>query len=159
MDWTQIILAIVGLFGVIDLGRIIFFKSSKKQAEGEADSAAVAPLKEANEILRHQLVAANERERELVESNNTLQDKIEKRDENIANLSAKVATIEGLLCIHGGCQLRQPIRGKGRDWYDEHKESSDFGIDCKSCNVLMKEYGERKKTENNNKNNEENGVY
>lgn len=148
MDWTEIILALIGVVGVVDLGSLIFFRSSKKQAEGKADSAAVAPLKEANEILRQQLVEANEREKAMAGMNETLQNKCDERDEKIDKLIAKVATIEGLLCVHGGCQLREPIRGKGKDWYEEHKDNSDFGIDCKSCNVLMKEYGERRRAEN-----------
>ena len=36
--WAQIILAIIGLFGVGDAIRLIFFKSTKKAEEAKADS-------------------------------------------------------------------------------------------------------------------------
>ena len=133
MDWTQIVVTIIGMFGVIDLGRLLFFKSSKKKANAEADSAAVEPLKNAIEILNAQLLDANT--------------KISNKDEKIASLAAEVTALKlervttcTAMCVHYGCKLRAPLRGQGLHWLEEHGEEPDLGGDFCSVESLLKRW-------------------
>lgn len=147
MDWTQIVIAVLGLVGVIDLGRLIFFRSSKKKAEEEAeavvqanDAAAVATLKEAIEQMSKlngdysaAISSLNERVDDL------LQKGVSKDD--------VIATLLTMICKHMGCSLREPIPGQGRVWFDQNKSDISLGVDYLPINQLMVQYGERRKQE------------
>ena len=55
MDWTQIVIAVIGLLGAIDLGRVLFFKASKRKANAEAEGLEKQNEGTAVEALRNSL--------------------------------------------------------------------------------------------------------
>lgn len=144
MELHDILLAVLGCIGTIDLGRFIFFRSSRKQAEGEADSAAVAPLKDANEILRMQLADSDTHNADLEQHIEELRKEKEELFTQLIAAREENATIKQLLCVHGACYLRKPIRGRGGKWYDDYKDDPSLGIDMLPLNQLMKAYGKTK---------------
>lgn len=145
MDWTQIILAILGLLGTIDLGRIVFFRASKKKANAEAvgvektnESTAVETLEKAID----QMSESNDRYAELLKA---LRQEADEYHNAITRKDDTIATLLMLICKHRGCAVREPIPGQGRIWYENNKEDIALGMDDTPINQLLVQYGERKK--------------
>lgn len=144
MNWTEILLAVLGLVGTIDLGRLIFFKSAKKKEEGEAESAAVAPLKEANEIIRQQLIEANQREADLEGRLKEAQLEKDALYDRVEALSRENATVKQYICVHAGCSLRKPRLAHGPGFYEENKSGFEATIDYTPTRRLVAEYEKNK---------------
>ena len=155
MDWTQIIVAVFGLLGVIDLGRLIFFKSSKRKATAEAvnveqqnDSTAVETLKSAMELLQAQLdyaqgqVAAKE-------------EVIQIKDQRIITLESQIQALFDDMCVHKGCKLRKPHQGQGRKWYEMYRDDPSLGCDYLSVEWLLKQWRAKSKAEETTEDTEE----
>ena len=144
MEWTDILTALIGALAGGGLTAIFTLKAARKKADGEADSAALAPLKEANEIIREQLKEANEREAELEERRRVLTAEKDALYEQIISLREEGAVVKQYICVHGGCQLRKPGKGLGPKYFESHREDFELTIDNLPVNVLLREYGARK---------------
>ncbi|MBQ2006320.1 MAG: hypothetical protein II205_02025 [Bacteroidales bacterium] len=133
MDWTAIVGYAFGALGLFDLGRLVFFKSSKKKASAEADSVAVDVLNNALEALDKRLEEyqnlAREKDAEITRLQKELADK---RNEN---------TTKGFyMCVHQACPLRRPTLGRGKQYYDEHRDEDMLGADMRTLEKLIAEY-------------------
>lgn len=131
VDWTSIILALIGLVAGGSLMSIFTFKSIKKKANAEADSAAVEPLKAAIEILNQQLAAANA-------TIATKDEIIEQKQAKITEQSNRLTALYDDMCIHKGCKLRKPHQGQGAKWHEDHIEDPSLGCDYMSIEWLLK---------------------
>lgn len=65
--------------------------------------------------------------------------------ERLIAIREESAIVKQYICVHGGCQLRKPGKGLGPKYFDTHREDFEMTIDNLPVNVLLKEYGERKK--------------
>lgn len=147
LDLTQIVISAMGLVGVLDLSRLVFFKSSKRKenagagkAEAEADSAAVAAMKDAIAEVR--------------QSNDNFQQihsrdaqALAEKDGQIQTLNAKIleltadnATLKMLVCKHDGCPFREPVKGRGGEWWEAQKHSDSL-TDVDSIVQIAKKKG------------------
>jgi len=147
MNWTEIIIGVLGLFAAGDLLRLIFFRASRKEAEAKAegvvqenDSAAVATLERAIE----QMSKTNEAYAQMIE--NLRAERDAEHERNIAK-DESIATLQTLICKHMGCSIREPISGQGRKWFEENKEDISMGLDFLPINQLMRRYGDKKRQE------------
>lgn len=131
------------------LGFLIARKAYRKQKNNEADNIAIEGLKQANEDIRKD----NARLRELLETERSRNAeaeahkdaKIEKLyDEKNEEREGRV-TAESGFCRHFGCMCREPAIGQGREWIEAHKDEPALGVDYLPINMLIKQYGERKK--------------
>ena len=145
MNWTEIIIGVLGLFAAGDLLRLIFFRASRKEAEAKAEgvekeneSAAVATLERAIE----QLSKTNDAYCQMVERLTAERDTEHER--NISK-DESIATLQTLICKHMGCSIREPISGQGRRWFEENKQDVSLGLDFLPINQLMRQYGDRKR--------------
>ena len=145
MDWNSIIIALISALTGGGLTALLTLPQARKKAEGEADSAAVQPLKEANEIIREQLREANEREQDMEDRKRAITAEKDALYERLIAIREESAIIKQYICVHGGCQLRKPGKGLGPKYFDTHREDFEMTIDNLPVNVLLKEYGERKK--------------
>lgn len=147
MNWSEIIIGVLGLFAAGDLLRLIFFRASRKEAEAKAegvvqenDSAAVATLERAIE----QMSKTNEAYAQMIE--NLRAERDAEHERNIAK-DESIATLQTLICKHMGCSIREPISGQGRKWFEENKEDISMGLDFLPINQLMRRYGDKKRQE------------
>lgn len=145
MNWSDIIIAALGVFAAVDLTRLIFFRASRKEAEAKAegvivenDSAAVATLERAIE----QMSKTNDAYAQMIEQLRKERDAEHER--NIAK-DESIATLQTLICKHMGCSLREPISGQGRKWFEENKEDVSLSLDFLPINQLMRQYGDKKR--------------
>lgn len=146
MDWSNIIMTLIGALAGGGIVVLATLPQIRKKAEGEADSAALQPLKEANEIIREQLREANEREQDMEDRKRAITAEKDALYERLIAIREESAIIKQYICVHGGCQLRKPGKGLGPKYFDTHREDFEMTIDNLPVNVLLKEYGERKKT-------------
>jgi len=144
MDWTQIVIAALGAVGVLDLGRIIFFKANRKKANAEADNIAIEGLKNTIETLEGR-VASDQASLERKDA------KIEALYDEKNAYREDLASCQTLMCIHLGCALRRPAQGQGAEWLRDHKEDPALGVDYLPINQLIKEYGEEKRAREKDK--------
>jgi hypothetical protein len=144
MDWNSIIIALISALTGGGLTALLTLQQARKKAEGEADSAAVQPLKEANEIIREQLKESNEREQELEDRVRSVTAEKDALYEQNAMLREENAVIKQYICVHGGCQLRKPGKGLGPKFFADHRGDFELTVDNLPVNVLLKDYGRRK---------------
>ena len=151
MDWTQLVLGILGiLFGDFML-RILFLKVDKKQKNAEADNTAIEGYKAAVGDLRTDNARLRD---ELLEAKRKYGEELDLKDKRIAELfdekdrerEGRVTAEQGY-CRHFGCMLREPAVGQGREWLKSHKGDPVLGIDYLPINQLLKRYGQLKKEE------------
>jgi len=140
MDWTQIILAFFGLIGAVDLGRVIFFRASKRKANAEATSiekqnegTAVEALKNSVELLSEQLSRSTAKVSEK-------QAIIDELREEVQTLQLRLVSLYDDMCVHKGCKLRKPHEGQGRLWYDQHADDPSLGCDYLSVEWMLKNW-------------------
>ena len=146
MDWTQIVLGILGLFAVGDLVRILFFREEKHDKQVETKDKEIETLRKTNDLLEQQVERSHETIMKLTEENNKLHD--EK-----AELLATQACLFDDMCIHKGCRLRKPHPGQGIKWYNKYREDPTLGADYLSIDTLMKK--DRADRKDGSKNDEE----
>lgn len=128
---TQIVVAVIGLVGTIDLLRLVFIKEDKKGKQVQNVDAEVAVAKHANELLSAQLERSHET--------------IARKDEQIDALQAEVTSLKATqsclfddMCIHKGCRIRKPHQGQGAQWYEKYREDPNLGADYTSIDTLLK---------------------
>ena len=131
MDWTQIILAILGLITLEGIIQFFFIKVNKKAKQVENVDAEVAVAQHANEMLSQQLERSHET--------------IARKDEKIDGLQDEIASLRGVqaclfddMCIHKGCRVRKPHQGQGALWYEKYREDPNLGADYTSIDTLLK---------------------
>ena len=137
MDWTQIIVAVLGTFGVLDFGRILFFKERKKKEGSEADNIAIDGMEKTIASMEKRMAAD-------AEAMDKKDAKIESLYDEKNELREDLASAQTLMCIHMGCALRKPARGQGAEWLRDHKSDPALGVDYLPVNQLMKKYGREK---------------
>lgn len=144
MDWSNIIMTLIGALAGGGIVVLATLPQIKKKAEGEADSAALQPLKEANEIIREQLKEANIREQEMEDRKRAITAEKDALYERLIAIREESAVVKQYICVHGGCQLRKPGKGLGPKYFETHREDFEMTIDNLPVNVLLREYGARK---------------
>lgn len=147
MNWQEIILAALGLFGTVDLGRIIFFNASKKKANAEAEGMEEANAAVAVETLTKAIEQMGKANDNYATQLSHLNSELNGQHELIHAKDESIATLQTLLCKHMGCSLREPVSGQGRKWFEDNKEEISLGLDYLPINQLMTRYGEKKRRE------------
>ena len=137
MDWTQIVIAALGLVGVLDLGRVLFFKANKKKANAEADNVAI-------EGMEKTIAALEKRISDDADAMERKDAKIEKMYDEKNALREDLASAQTMMCVHMGCAARKPAQGQGAEWLRDHKEDPSLGVDYLPINQLIKLYGKQK---------------
>lgn len=132
MDWTQIIVTILGLISFADIIRLLFFKEEKHERQVETKDKEIETLRKTNDLLEQQVERSHETIMKLTEENNKLHD--EK-----AELLATQACLFDDMCIHKGCRLRKPHPGQGMKWYNEYRQDPALGADYLSIDTLVKQ--------------------
>lgn len=132
MDWTQIIVAVLGLISFADIIRLLFFKEEKKERQVETKDKEVETLRKTQELLEQQVERSHETIMKLTDENNAL------HTQN-AELLATQACLFDDMCIHKGCRLRKPHPGQGMKWYNAYREDPALGADYLSIDTLMKQ--------------------
>ena len=145
MDWTQIVVAVLGILGAADLGRFIFLRSSRKKADAEAEGAVQANDSAAVQTLKDAITELSRMNREYAEDKRTLDDKVDELLATITRKDETIATLLTMVCKHLGCTLREPVPGQGRVWYEANKQDISLGVDYLPINQLMTRYGAEKK--------------
>lgn len=128
---VQIIAAVLGLIGTVDLVRLLFVKEDKKGKQVQNTDAEVAVAQHANEMLSAQL----ERSHETIARKDEQIDKLQKE---ISELHATQSCLFDDMCIHKGCRVRKPHQGKGSEWYKKYCEDPNLGADYTSIDTLLK---------------------
>ena len=131
LDWTQIILGVIGLIGAADLARLLFVKEDKKKKKVENVDAEVQVAQHANELLSQQL----ERSHETIARKDS---EIEALQKEKASLLAAQSCLFDDMCIHKGCRVRKPHQGQGSQWYEKYREDPNLGADYTSIDTLLK---------------------
>lgn len=122
MDWTTIILsALSGLITGGGLVSLITLKSTRKKAENDADSPAIANMKTVLDEVQEQLGSMNKMHGNLLEMHEKDTATIEAKNERINTLTGDLATVKMLLCKHDACPFRTPPKGRGGEWYENNK--------------------------------------
>lgn len=143
--WAQIILAIIGLFGVGDVIRLIFFKSTKKAEEAKADaivkeneSKAIEAMEKTVGILKEELAMFAKLHEDDVA-------KIEKLSQEKNDLNSDLVLCSNALCANALCPLRDPLRGLGDEYFRAHKDNL---FNNKSFRKIVEERGYELKDNN-----------
>jgi len=143
--WAQIILAIIGLFGVGDAIRLIFFKSTKKAEEAKADalvkeneSKAIEAMEKTVGILKEELAMFAKLHEDDVA-------KIEKLSQEKNDLNSDLVLCSNALCANALCPLRDPLRGLGDEYFRSHKDNL---FNNKSFRKIVEEKGYELKDNN-----------
>lgn len=134
MDWnnvTQIVVAVLGLLGAVDLLRLLFVKEDKKNKQVQNVDAEVQVAQHANDLLSKQLDNCHETITNLNAQNEKLQ------GEKAELLSAQSCLFDDM-CIHKGCRIRKPHQGQGSEWYKKYREDPNLGADYQSIDTLLR---------------------
>lgn len=132
MDWTQVIVAIIGIVTLEGILKLILIKSTKKGKEIENVAAEVEAANAANKLMAEQLERSHETIKEL-------NSQMEAKNNQIARLTATVTALFDDMCVHKGCRLRKPHQGQGALWYEKYREDPALGADYASIDTLIKQ--------------------
>lgn len=146
MDWTQIIVAVVGIVTLEGILKLILIKSTKKSKEIENVAAEVEAAHAANKLMTEQLERSHETIKDLNSQLGAKDAQLEAKNAQIARLTATVTALFDDMCIHKGCRLRKPHQGQGALWYEKYREDPALGADYSSIDTLIKQ--ERKARQN-----------
>lgn len=145
MEWSEIIVVAAGVITSLDLTRLIFFRSNRKKAAAEADTSAQEPLIRSLAELRTDIQTYREK-------NDALEDKLDKVEaekdalhQELLESREEGAVVKGMMCIHGACPLRDPLRGMGSAWIESHKDDMSLGMDNLPLEVLLDRNNKRLK--------------
>lgn len=138
MAWTEIIIALLGILGAVDLLRLLFVKEERKKKDVENVTAEVAVAQHANELLSKQLDNAHETIKSRDETIRHKDEIIEAKNRRIDELTSIITALFDDMCVHKGCRLRKPHQGQGAMWYEEFKKDPTLGADYDSVETLMK---------------------
>lgn len=131
MEWTSIIVAVLGIVGGIDLLRLLFIKEDRKKKNVENKDAEVQAAQHANDLLSKQLERSHETITSLNAENSTLH-----REK--AELLATQSCLFDDMCVHKGCRLRKPHQGQGVMYYQSYRDDPSLGADYHSVDTLIK---------------------
>lgn len=131
MDWMTLITSATTL--IAGGGWFVNWRANRKKAAAEADSAAVAAMKDALEEIR--------------KSNDFFQSMHDKdtaaiagKNREILELTADNVTLKMMVCRHDACPFREPPKGRGGEWYEAHKHD-DFPTDTEPITVIGRRNG------------------
>lgn len=142
MDWTAIIGYAFGALGLFDLGRLIFFKSSKEKASAEADKASAEADSVAVDVLNSALESLDKRLEEYQVLMREKDTEITRLQKELANKRNENTTKGFYMCVHQACPLRKPTLGRGKKYYDEHQGEDMLGADMRTLEKLIADYKE-----------------
>ena len=145
---TNIILAVLGLIGVGDLIRLIFFRATKKEVNAKADNVAIEGYKTALENLSDENDRLKHKYDAELEENKKLRDIIAEKDAVIAERDARLVAVYDDICVHKGCRIRKPHQGQGKHWYDQYQDDPSLGCDFESIDTLLKRDRAKRLAEN-----------
>ena len=131
MDWTQILVAVVGIVTLEGIVQFFFIKVRRKHEQIKNVDSQVAVAQHANELLSKQLDNCHETAKNLMDENTDLH-------EQNASLRAAQACLFDDMCVHKGCRIRKPHQGQGKLWYEQYREDPNLGADYHSIDTLIK---------------------
>lgn len=140
IDWTQVLVGLLGVLGAVDLGRLVFFRSSKKKADAEAEGAVLQNEKVEIEALKDaidEVRKSNDRFLEIHEKDTAA---IAEKNKRIVELSEDVAALKMMVCKHDACPFREPVKGRGGQWWENQKHSDEI-TDAESITAIGKRKG------------------
>lgn len=143
--WAQIILAIIGLFGVGDAVRLIFFKSTKKAEEAKADAIVKENENKAIEAMEKTIGILKEELAMFAKMHDEDVAKIEELSQEKNELNSDLILCSNALCVNALCPLRDPVRGLGDEYFRAHKDNlfsnkpfrkivEEKGYELRDCN-------------------------
>lgn len=143
--WAQIILAIIGLFGVGDAVRLIFFKSTKKAEEAKADAIVKENENKAIEAMEKTIGILKEELAMFAKMHDEDVAKIEELSQEKNELNSDLILCSNALCVNSLCVFRDPVRGLGDEYFHEHKDNlfnnkpfrkivEEKGYELRDCN-------------------------
>lgn len=150
MDWTTLIVSLLTFIAGGGLVTPFCIRAARRRAQAEAakakaeadkekadaDNAAIAPLKQAIDILADQLKTANE----TIALKNEI---IEQKTQHEFVLANKLTALYDDMCVHKGCKIRKPHQGQGQRWYEDHADDPSLGCDYLSIEWLLKQWRKR----------------
>lgn len=140
MDWTQILSLLGGLIGGGGLSVLITLKYARKKAGAEADNAAITAL---NNAIGTLTTIDDNKDKEIADlkaENATLQTSVSDLQTQLADKRCECTTKGYYMCVHQGCVLRRPSSGRGRAYFKEHCDETDFGADFYTVEELLDNY-------------------
>lgn len=143
--WAQIILAIIGLFGVGDAVRLIFFRSTKKAEEAKADAIVKENENKAIEAMEKTIGILKEELAMFAKMHDEDVAKIEELSQEKNELNSDLILCSNALCVNALCPLRDPVRGLGDEYFRAHKDNlfsnkpfrkiaEEKGYELRDCN-------------------------
>lgn len=172
MDWTQIVVALIGLLAGGGLMRLATLGSTRRKANAQAKGEELKNKDAAVAALEHAITALNSSMESLQSQVDRLMTADKEKDETIARKDAEIAEAEAAkakylmrlqalyddMCVHKGCKLRKPHQGMGGAWYESHSDDPNLGSDFLSVETLLRrfrkeEQGIELKDENSNNSN------
>lgn len=122
MALETILSSILSLIVGGGLTALLTMRSTRKKADAEASQEDIKAIDQSIELVK-----------ELQEQNTELQRKI-------ADLRSENTTKGFYLCVHMGCPLRRPTLGRGRIYFDKHREEENLGGDYTPIETLFADY-------------------
>ena len=140
MDWIQIMSIMGGFIGGGGLTALFTLKFSRKKAGADADNAAITALNNAITTMTGIDSSKDDEIADLKAENTELRQQIGKLQAHLADKRCECTTKGYYMCVHQGCSLRRPALGRGKTFFDEHKDEVDFGADFYTVEELMRAY-------------------
>ena len=131
MDWTQVIVAVLGVVTLEGLVQFFFIKVRRRHEQIKNVDSQVEVAQHANDLLSKQLDNCHETIKQLNEENNGL------HAQNAALLATQSCLFDDM-CIHKGCRIRKPHQGQGQLWYENYRNDPTLGADYHSIDTLIK---------------------
>lgn len=135
MDYISIITAVIGALAGGGLTAVFLIPQRKNEAI----------IKNLEQIIKDLREDAESRKAEKEEYKSDLEHSRSERND----LMEENTSVKFLMCVHMGCGMRAPAAGRGDNWYHEHKNDPALGVDYLPVNQLLKMYGMKKKSQNN----------
>lgn len=133
IDWTAVVTALAGVISGGGISSVFLWRSRRKKANAEADSAAVSAMADALEEIR--------------KSNDFFQGQIEayrkrteEQSERLIELTSDNTALKMMVCRHDACPFREPLKGKGGEWFEQHKHDETL-TDTESFYTIARKHG------------------
>lgn len=148
MDWTQIILALVGFIGGGGIVTLTTLKTKKGREEVKLLDEAMAlihkledekhvELKIKDERIETIEAAYSEKVAKLEAQINSKVEKIMQLQQALFEKTNECVTKGQFICVNMGCCLRCPAVGRGKLYFDAHKDDENFGANYYPTEELM----------------------
>lgn len=141
MDWAQVISALAGALAGGGLVRLATLGSARRKAGAEADSAAVAAMREAYDAMKDALSEIRESNDRFLAAHTRDEAAMAEKDSRALGLAADNAALEMLACRHDACPFREPAKGLGAEWWKGRKGSGERLTDTESIQSIGRRLG------------------